>query len=64
MSALFPSFDDVIEYRRRRLLAALESLGSKGKEEARAEAAKLLLEYVGDNLISAAFEQAVRGRDE
>lgn len=61
MSDGFPSFDDVIDYRRRRLVAALAALASEGAVDARAEATRLILEYLGDDLIRVAFEQAAGG---
>lgn len=60
MSDRFPSFDDVVEYRRRRLVKALAELGLGDKAVAREEAVKLLLDYVNDEEIRRAFAWAVR----
>ena len=60
MSDGFPTFDDVVDYRRRRLVAELTRLGTMDTDVARAEATRLLVDYINDEEITKAFEWAVR----
>lgn len=59
MTGDFPTLDDVIDYRRRRLIGQLDALAGGDAEQARAEAERLLLEYLGDERVAAAFGRAV-----
>lgn len=57
----FPTLEDVLAYRRRRLVGQLDALPKDDPEAAQVEAERLLLEYLGDEEIAAAFRRAVRG---
>lgn len=60
IDAKFPTLDDVLDYRRRRLIADLERLDPADPEAAHEQADRLLLAYLGDEEIAAAFRKAAR----
>lgn len=64
MSDKFPTFDDLIFYRRNRLVAQLNELGLMDAAVARERAVGLLLDYVNDEEVRRACAWAVRGRPE
>jgi hypothetical protein len=64
MTEDFPTLDDVLDYRRRRLVERLTELAMRDADEARRGAVRLLLKYVGDEEVVAAFRRAARIPDE